>query len=175
MNVRYARKPEDKEYRFPIGMHGFRVPDIHVWNKAVEKAKDEIMARGEFRGSVEDLVNSDCPQCHGEFVRVSIPYNHVFRVGAIACAENKGTIKHAVDYWVEVWPDANWSDDIKPPYLSSQTPEEIANKFKLSDPKIKKCYLLATLDGHNFMQAALAGENMLKRREQWPKPDFVHK
>lgn len=123
------------------GTHEFYIPDIREWNAFVQYIRSLHDGSAQFSGSVEDLVTGNCKSCDGELIRVMEATTRVFNGGIIYCPSTDGSKNHPHQYWVEVWPDANWH--YKKPYSAktkAEIYEGIANNFRLSDSRIKKCF-----------------------------------
>lgn len=149
-------------YSFPVGTHGFPLPNIKTWNNAIKAMQQDMGEGWIINGAIDDLVSAECPSCHGELMRISRPFNEVFRVATIQC-QNSYSREHPHEYWVEVWPDANWPRDYYP-YLNPDAPGHLVNRFRLSDPRIKTSFTRDTILGH-----------FTEKGVRFPEPDFVHK
>ncbi len=122
------------EFRFQKRNDGFYEPDIKSWNIAAGFAKEIMKETWTLMGAIDDLACEN-PGEMENFVRVRFRFSRLF--GAAVIHRNLESLGSSTDYWLEVWPDANYPNEIL-----IETPEVVENRFRLSDPRIRRCYQL---------------------------------
>jgi len=175
---------EEDAYKVPLGAQGQLLPNIKAWNNVIKFLEKGISPGWIFRGSIDDLADSECPSCNKQMIRVGTRFNDVFRAGVIQCeyAGRKNLPQHPTEYWAEVWQDANFPENTTDRWnLGDETPAEVANRFKFSDPRIKKCFQIGTLEFYpyevrlweDWYRTNKPGERF--EPKPLPEADFVHK
>lgn len=162
-------------YRYPIGTHGFPLPDIKGWNNFVKGIREEIKDDWQFRGSVEDLVDAQCENCGSDLIRSLAIFNVLFKGAIVYCPKVDGSAEHPNEYWVEVWPDASWKPNQRPiDRVEVDIDEAQANAWKLSDPRIKKCYNPSVFLLHPHFESMRKKMDSSYVVKKMPNPSFVH-
>lgn len=162
-------------YRYPIGTHGFPLPDIKVWNSFVRDIRKEIKDDWQFRGSVDDLVNAQCENCGSDLIRCIAVSNVLFQGAIVYCPEVDGSESHPYEYWVEVWPDASWKPGQRPiDKIGMDSTELLANSWKLSDPRIKRCYHPDIFLLHPYLESTRKEIDASHEVKKMPDPSFIH-
>ena len=160
-------------YRFGVGVHGFPLPDIKIWNAYVGHINQQIKDVFNFKGSVEDLPSGKCEDCGSGLIRVLDTSNPLFSRGIIYCPSPIES--HPKDYWIEIWPDANWVPGQR--YMDRWgMPEKQVeiDKWRLSDPRIRKCYYRLAFEIHPYFESMLKEDFPEHKVRPLPRPAYIH-
>lgn len=164
--------------QLPLGRHGLYLPSIKVWNDFFEKMQKTLEEGFKISGSIEDLFleNSDCvcSECGTKLIRIDSGINNGYFYSAMICCPSYKLNNHSKIGWIEMWPDLNvMLDSPNFPLTPLTSDERDANRFMLSDPRIRECF-----DRPSFIAFELY--NLLAREQKKkemtrPEPAYVHK
>jgi len=153
------------KFKIPIGIHGYYLPTIKLWNMFAKAIRRDMNKDHIFRGSIEDYIidggKGDCMGCGKEMKRVLLESNYFFNGATILCPDTL-LESHSREYWIDVWPDATYPLE-KKEIEKLTTSELIVARFRLSNPVIKSCW-----DGR-FDDFARG--NYICAQEAWPDQD----
>ena len=136
-------KYNNKWMDFPQDIHGYRLPNIEIWNKYFAFAKEEISEGWEL-GALDELLIENpsgiCSDCGENLIRIEgITSSPLFRSGLIYCPNTGKDHPQKKKTWLEIWPDAN-SKLNHNEQLRLPSNAYTRGLWMLSNPIIKECY-----------------------------------
>ena len=167
----------------PYTRDGFPLPTIKEWNMIVGDIQEDISksVQGQplpvFRGSVEDLSDTNCGHCSGELIRQTMGHYRIFISGVIYCNNSLIDESHPQEYWIDVWPIAYSIEDM----IAMSAKDRIEMTYRLSNPLVRKCFDEQAIHLHRHLSLEGSGSDFgltysqIPRAMTLPKPTYEHR